>query len=304
MSETSSTTLSIVIASAAGGDFLYRCLESLRRDAEAVDVETIVVDRCGQGRRDRVRRRFPFALVLQTGDPDPPSVPSLRAHGVRAARGDVVAILEEHCVAPDGWISAVRQAFGRENVVAAGGPILDDDYDRIRDWVVYLSEYHNYLPPWTDGERASLNGANIAYRREALLGHSSVLAEGYWEVVLNPKLLEEGGYFRAAPLMAVRHTGPFDYGYYLRQRYLLSRAWGGTQRQRVGKARRLVYLAGAPLFPALLLARIAAAVSRSDLSIGKYILALPALVPVAVAYVWGEWLGYLLGPGKALDEIE
>jgi hypothetical protein len=37
---------------------------------------------------------------------------------------------------------------------------------------------------------------------------------------------------------------------------------------------------------------------------GLYIRKLPLLVPVAVTYVWGEWLGYLLGPGDALEWIE
>ena len=29
-----------------------------------------------------------------------------------------------------------------------------------------------------------------------------------------------------------------------------------------------------------------------------------SLVPVAIAYVWGEWLGYLVGPGDALERVE
>lgn len=304
MSEHPLTTVSIVIASAAGGGFLFRCLESLRDQAGGAGVETIVVDRCSGERCREIEGRFPFARVIHEGGSPAPTVPQLRARGVREARGEVVAVLEEHCVAPAAWIPAIRRAFETEGVTAAGGPIHHDDFDRSRDWVVYLCEYHSYLPPWSDGERASLNGANIAYRKHALSAHLGRLGTGYWEVVLNPRLLEEGGLFRASPGMGVRHTGPFNYGYYLRQRYLLSRGWGGTQRDQVGAARRLVYLAGAPLFPVLLLARIGAAVIRSDVPFRKYLTALPALVPATVAYVWGEWLGYLIGPGHALEKVE
>ena len=37
---------------------------------------------------------------------------------------------------------------------------------------------------------------------------------------------------------------------------------------------------------------------------GKFLQALPLLVPVVCAYTLGEWLGYLLGTGDALEEVE
>jgi hypothetical protein len=38
--------------------------------------------------------------------------------------------------------------------------------------------------------------------------------------------------------------------------------------------------------------------------VGKFVLALPLLVPVLLAYTLGEWLGYLVGTGNALEEVE
>lgn len=147
---------------------------------------------------------------------------------------------------------------------------------------MYFSEYHHYLPPWPPGERYALNGANIAYRRAALLEHEDVLGSGYWETVLHPRLAASGGVFRSVPGMGVRHTGPFDYGYYLVQRYLLSRVWGGTQRARVSAGRRRLYLLAAPTFPVLLLARIALRAFKSRQRVGKFVAALPLLAPVAL----------------------
>jgi hypothetical protein len=148
-----------------------------------------------------------------------------------------------------------------------------------------------------------LNGANIAYARERLVAHQEVLDRGYWEVVLHP-LLAADGRMQAVGDMGAHHTGPFDFGYYIEQRYLLSRVWGGSQRDKVPTAKRLFYLFAAPLFPFLLLARIASRVLASGRRTGKFLLALPLLVPVAVAYVWGEWLGYLCGTGDALERVE
>lgn len=300
--------VSVVIASGAGGEFLHRCLASLKEQAAAQGAEVIVVDRVGAS-------VDPWVRVIPASTPRA-SVPELRKQGALAAKGEIVAVIEEHCTAPPGWISVIAEAFSAEAsskpsvmapVLAAGGPILDAGFDRVRDWVVYFSEYHNYLPPWPAGDRYLLNGANIAYRRSALLAHEAELATGYWEVVLHPRLAKEGRLI-AVPAMGARHTGPFDYGYYLEQRYLLSRVWGGTQRAKASVAKRLVYLVAAPLFPFLLLARIAARVlaprTRTGKLLGRFLVALPLLVPVAIAYVWGEWLGYLLGPGDALERVE
>jgi glycosyltransferase involved in cell wall biosynthesis len=298
----SAPTLSVVIASGAGGEFLFRCLDSLREQATAAGAEVIVVDRCGAETRERLARDCPFVTVVPADLGHRPSVPELRALGVEKARGDVVAVIEEHCVAPADWVQAIRESFA-EGDVAVGGPILDADYGRLRDWVVYFSEYHNYLPPWPDGERYLLNGANIAYRREKLAAYRGVLGSGFWEVVLHPALSKEGR-FRGVSRLGVAHTGPFNYRYYLWQRYLLSRVWGGSRRSQVGLAFRLIYLLAAPLFPLLLLARISHRVFQSGHRVGKFVAALPLLVPVALAYVWGEWLGYLLGPGNAPQWVE
>jgi hypothetical protein len=229
-------------------------------------------------------------------------VPELRREGLLAARGEVVAVLEEHCTAPPGWLAAIETHF-RSGDAAIGGPILDDDFARLCDWVVYFSEYHNYMPPWERGERAMLNGANIAYARDKVLRHRDALAAGYWEVVLHPPLQADGA-FRAVPEMGARHTGPFDYGYYLRQRYLLSRVWGGSQRLQGGLAKRIVHLLAGPIFPLFLLARIGKRVLEKGTRTAKLVQCLPLLVPVVCAYTLGEWLGYLIGTGDALEEVE
>jgi len=293
--------LSIVVASGAGGEFIFRCLDSLGAQTGS-HVEIIVVDRCGGEVLKRIEEECPFVTVVKTEPERRLSVPELRSLGAARAQGEIVAIIEEHCVAPSHWVQTVMGCF-RKGDAAIGGPILDSDFTRVRDWVVYFSEYHNYLPPWQEGERYLLNGANVAYGRQKLMQFKDVLGSGYWEVVLHPRLAKEGA-FRSEPSMGVHHTGPFDYGYYLEQRYLLSRVWGGMQKEKVSFARRLVYLLAAPVFPILLLARITHRVAGSRGLLLKYLSAFPLLIPVSLAYVLGEWTGYLRGVGSALERVE
>jgi hypothetical protein len=293
--------VTIVVATGAGGEFLLRCQASQRPQRAESGAELIVVDREGPATRERIAREFPEARILAPELGHRPSIPELRREAFLVASGEIVAVLEEHCTAPPGWLAAITGGF-QEGDLAVGGPILDDDFTRLRDGVVYFREYHNVMPPWADGEFAGLNGANIAYRREAVLRHAEALDQGYWEVVLHPPLARDGR-FRAVPAMGAHHTGPFDYGYYLRQRYLLSRVWGGAQKDG-SQLKRAVHVLGAPLFPFYMLARITARVLQQGTRVGKFVLALPLLVPVLLAYTLGEWLGYLVGTGNALEEVE
>jgi glycosyl transferase family 2 len=295
-------SVSVVIASGAGGEFLFRCVASLAASAPRAGAEIIVVDRTGPATRERLARDFPQVRVMAAPTDHRATVPEMRRIGLDAAGGEILAILEEHCTAPDGWLDTIRREL-RPDDAAIGGPILDHQFDRLRDWVVYFSEYHNFMPPWHDGDRFLLNGANIAYARDKLLRYRHELDNGYWEVVLHPQLARDGR-FRAVNAMGVYHTGPFDYGYYLRQRYLLSRVWGGTNRARVSSATRLAHLVAGPVFPLFLFARVTRRVLDNPRVLVKYARALPLLFPAWVAYSWGEWLGYLRGPGDALQEVE
>jgi hypothetical protein len=294
--------VSVVVASGAGGEFLFRCLRSLESQQAAPAAELIVVDRVGDAIRGRLRSEHPTVRVISTDPGKRATIPEMRRLGAEAASGEIVAVLEEHCTAPLGWVTAIQTNF-RPADAAIGGPILDGAFETLRDWCVYFSEYHNYLPPWIDGERVALNGANIAYRRNTLLQHRDVLDAGYWEVVLHPRLVRDGA-FRAVNAMGAHHNGPFAYGYYLRQRYLLSRVWGGTQRALVPPSTRLLHVVLAPIFPVFLWARVSARVLAKRQYLGKYLQTLPLLVPAWICYAFGESLGYLAGTGRALEEVE
>jgi len=182
--------------------------------------------------------------------------------------------------------------------------VADHAYARLRDWVVYFIEYNNYLPPWRAGEWRDLGSANIAYSRQLLLSHRELLTGGYWEAGLHPQLIAEGVKFRPAPDMKVHHRGPFNYAYYLGQRYLFSRAFAGRRSRDLSRARKLLYVLASPLVPLLLLVRMAKRVRERNCRWDKFVKALPLMIPALFVYVFGETIGYLAGPGDALAKVE
>lgn len=293
--------VSVVIASIVGPPFIDDCLASVFAQKNAPFFEVIVVDCRGQETVARLSNRFSQARFIQV--PTRETVPQLRRMGVEQSCGEIIAIIEEHCVAADNWLSSISKAFS-DGYVAVGGPVDFRDDGRLRDWVTYFIEYNSYLPPWSDGPTFNVGSANAAYRRQTLQSNAALLIGGYWEATLHPKLLAEGAKFRSVPNMIAFHRGPFEYCYYLRQRYLFSRAFAGARRPALSLAKRAAYLVAAPAIPFLLLARIGSRVFAKKCHPDKFILSLPLLIPALTSYVVGECMGYAFGPGQALMEVE
>ncbi len=300
MSETHNPAISVVIASIVGAPFIDECLDSLELQAGKCGAEVIVVA-CGTAEfAARIADKFPWVRVIHCAERE--TVPDLRRHGVEKASGEIVAIIEEHCVAAADWLEQALKAFAGGDFDVVGGPIAPDNYARLRDWVMYFCEYNGCLPPWQEGGAHGLGTASSAYSRALLLQYTEEMKAGFWESGLYPRLLKDGVRFHAAASMIVYKCGPYNYNYYLRQRYWISRAYAGTRR--LGVFPKAVYLVAAPLLPLLLLARIAVRVLQKNCHLVKFVLSLPLLAPLMIVYVAGEIVGYLAGPGNALLNVE
>ncbi len=294
--------ISVIVASKVGAPFIDQCLASVEHEAKQLGAEVIVVAAGEIGYAERLTADFPWARVLHTSELS--EIPALRRFGVEAATSEYIAVIEEHCSAKADWLHQALSALASADYGAVGGPIVDDNYDRLRDWVVYFCEYNGALPPVPKGITDQLNDANIAYRRSLLMAHRALLDDGYWPMTLHATLLADGVQLLSVPDMVVYHRGPFHFRYYLGQRYLFSRAFAGVRAQTQSQVRRLAYLVGAPLIPVMLLGRIAANVWKKRCRVRQFVLALPLIVIALIVLVAGEWVGCLIGPGDALSKVE
>jgi glycosyltransferase involved in cell wall biosynthesis len=294
--------VSVVIASVNGLPCLAECLEALLRQEGGVPFEVLVVDRCGAATRAEVCRRFPDPPVRLIAADGRPSIPALRAIGIRQARGQMVAVTEDHCLAPPRWVETIWRAHqaGRRIV---GGAVANGATRRLVDWAVFFCEYAGSMPPLPAGRVADTPGNNTAYDRELLGRLAPEIGAEIWESFLHRRLRELGVQFYLDAGMEICHKKEFGYRYFLSQRYHYSRSFAGMRLAEAPPWKRVIYAASTGLLPGVLLARIGRAVWRKGRR-GTFLLTLPVLVTFLITWAWGEAVGALCGPGDSLARVE
>jgi glycosyltransferase involved in cell wall biosynthesis len=278
------------------------CLAALARQRGEDKPEVIVVDRCRNGTAEHIRTRFPDVKLVHVSGPI--GIPEMRSIGLRESRGDIIAFTEDHCIAPEDWCEKIIKAHHQSGYQAIGGAIENGSIARIRDWAAYLCEYSGLMPPLRSGEVDSIAGNNASYARTVLESVDESVKRDCWEFFLQEELKAQGVKFLSVPEIVLDHKKEFDVMYFLAQRFHYSRSFAAMRRARVSSSKRIYYLLTTPVLPFLLLCRIASQVTSKRRHYKLFILSLPLLLLYGVSYAFGEFIGYLIGPGQSLAKVE
>jgi hypothetical protein len=291
--------LTVVIASVNGWHVLKPTLDALADLPERDRLEVVVVETLGGETRERLRALHPSVVVIES---ERLPIPRLRYRGVLRARGNLVAILEDHARVDRGWASALFDAH-RGPWGAVGGPVENGKGGAV-NWAVYFCEYAPYMSPVAEGPADDLPGNNIAYKRPHLLRHARVLDEGKWESWLNDRLRADGVPTASRNAMVVAHIKPFRLGYFLNQRFHFARSFAGMRRSEQSPAVRIGYGLGSAALPIVLLGRITRTALRKRRHLGWFLASWPLLLLFLTVGAVGEMVGYLCGPGRSLECVE
>ncbi len=120
---------------------------------------------------ERARERFAPAEEVQVVDGDgAPGLSHARNTGIAAARGDVIAFLDDDAVAAGDWLEKLAAVYDDERVVGVGGAIEPNwltprpaSFPPEFDWVVGCT-YRGH--PTTRTPVRNLIGANMSFRRD------------------------------------------------------------------------------------------------------------------------------------------
>jgi GT2 family glycosyltransferase len=292
--------LTVVVPSVNGMSDLSDCLTALAAQRADLDLEVLVADRCGEPLRSDVRRRFPWARILEA--PADTTIPDLRAIAFAEARGKSVAVIEDHVIVPPGWARALLEAQSGADVVV-GGAIENAAVDSVVDWAAFLCEYSHCIVPLPSGPASWLPGNNVVYPRALLQRYEQVLGQGQWENRLHDAMRQDGVPLMCHPQIRVGHKKHYTVKEYLSQRYLYARSYAGARVANAPLAKRLGYGAAALALPPLLMFRTVSRVLGKRRHRAELVRSLPLLAVFVVSWAFGEMVGYVAGPGDSLARV-
>ena len=292
--------LSVVVPSVNGKQFVLECLEALEEQNNRKAIEVIVCDRLRDGAAEAIRGRFPWVKV--ESELYEHSIPALRWHGIKVARAEVVAVIEDHCLAPPGWAEQVLAAHAQGHDVVAG-PVENASRDSLFDWAFFLLEYGSSMPPLASGEGAAVPGGSISYKKAVLPLEDSRFAE-LWESFLIDKLRRQGARIHAGARLLIHHRTPFSFREFAVQKYLYSRSFAAMRVSGYGRAVRFAFAGfAATVLPLLLLMRLIRTVWTKNRNRRELLLTLPMIAVFVCCGAAGEAIGYFAGDGGSLRAV-
>ena len=272
---------------------IARCLHALEGQSATgpmPDFEVVVAHNRPSEEVDRLRQTFPAVrFVAREGWFTPIQLMALAAD---SARGEIFMMTEDHCVPTPQWLSRLDAALvsGRS---AAGGPIDTSDAATPSAWAFYFLDFFRYTTPVAEGITPALSVCNVAYRRADLEAIRDCWATGFHETEVHERLRSRHGPLWMEPTARVTMLRNVRFGGAMAECYGQGRLFASKRAELASPARRLIYLALAPLLPPLLLLRRAQK-GLSDRAISRrFWPALPALTAMVLGWSFGEAIGYL-----------
>ena len=280
--------LCVVIASWSGEAALTRCLESVTPQAGAAEV--VVAFRGISDFATLLGDRFPGVRFLR--GPADASVFLLRSLGVHEARGQLIAMLEDHSAVCAGWGEAILAAHA-EGKLICGGPIENDTESSAYDWALYFVEYGIYMPPLPAGEAPILSGVNIAYDRDTLLSCRAVWESVFYETDVNAALARAGHKLHMLPKACVRSRLRMPFREAMQHLFSGGVHFGEFRKAKLSRLAQWLWLFASPAVPLVLLVRIVRlAAVRQPARVIEIIRGLPYLLLLLAAWSAGEAASY------------
>ncbi len=280
---------------------LEGCLGALERQENAPAMEVIVTCDAQLGGLDALEKRCPQVRFLRAEKlrsarrgPSREHHDELRGMGIREARGEIVALLEDHGQPDPRWSAQIVAEHGAPH--AAIGGAMENGVDRALNWAIYFCDFGKYQNPVPRGPAPFVSDANVSYKRAALARVADAWKESYNETRVHAAFHAAGETLWLSPDMVVyQHRINLRLGTALVERYVWARSYAATRMAGAGLGARLVRAALSPLLPPILLLRYFGIVRRTGRHQGKFVAALPHLVLLTSAWACGEFAGYLTG---------
>ena len=258
--------LSVVVTVVDGGATLERCLAALAAQRAAPDTEILVPWDASVSGIELLAARLPgveFLAMGQVSTRRPATSPAglhelidrRRAVGLAAARGEIVALVEDRGVPRPGWAEGVLAAHADLPHAVIGGPIDIARPGRLA-WAVYACDFGRYQPPVEPGPRGYVSDVNVSYKRHAIEATRELWRERYQETIVHWALLDAGEtLFLSDRFVVEQMRDGLALAPLIGERFTAGRFFAATRARGASPGVRLLRALAAPALPFVVLAR-------------------------------------------------
>jgi hypothetical protein len=232
------------------------------------------------------------------------SVFQLRVRGYQLATGELIAVTEDHVQVPRDWARRLLEAHAAHpEAVAIGGSVVNGATKTIIDWASFLVVQSAVAAPIRSGPARRLSGAvNVCYRRSAVEHIDAHHGLGAMDGLHQRQLAEAGAVMLNDDSIRVSHVQEIGWRGTTAGHYNAARTMSGFRRLAL-KPVDVVRIIGAPFVP---LARYVVTVRRlAPRGYGPQLLrCTPAILWLLYVQGWGQFVGYLAGPGDSPGKVQ
>jgi GT2 family glycosyltransferase len=213
--------ISVIIPAYNSAATIERCVRSLARQKTTHRFEVIVVHSGDDCTCTRAKSALPSCRTFQSDEQLIP--PAARNHGVRVARGNILAFIDSDIYVTDDWIENVIRAAESGSDLVCGSIENSNPFSAVSR-AEQLLMFNEFLPE--SPERASwfaLSGNTVLQRSayERFGPFEEVRAAE--DIVFSRKLIAAGGTILFCPKLKVFHDNRTNVGSYLRNQLLLGK---------------------------------------------------------------------------------
>jgi len=284
--------ISIIIATRKANSHLSDCLAALYPQLNQNNAEIVVVESNSVPVAESIKQSFPTVnFVSCTGST---SLAEMKAEGIRASQGDIIALVQAHCIPSNDWIRLHRDAHKQHPASAIGGAVVSRASATAAERFAFLCEYGKFNVNTSAGPASFLASSNVSYKK---LDLAKVMEDDYWELELHRKLCDACNGLWYFPDIVVVYQRKSTLFRFLLEKFHYSRYF--ASRRFENKRTALLYASGCVLLPAIVWIRLLTTLSANEHRYSEFLICIPYFIAIAVAWTSGELVGYVFGSGNS-----
>jgi len=228
----------------------------------------------------------------------------LRAAGYEIARGEVIAVTEDHCRATPDWCRRIVERHAEHPEAAAiGGAVDNGTPDHPIDWAAFILTQFPYAAPLPNGpvERTT-SATNLSFKRRAVERLPRHADFGAMEIFDARKILTNGDVLLADDSIVVFHDQSMGFAGTSATEFHNGRTLGGFRRG-IMDQRDWMRIGGAGILPFYRSARAIRVAFGKRIPRRAVVTSIPFVVWLQLCTSAGELVGYAAGPGDSPQQL-